>query len=166
MANFLAAKVGGWAARQKLSSTQLTHLQECVLKCPNFSEGSEHTLSGNLIVHGHLGGHLIATGADVRPYTETLFLTRNRTLTRPGVYFIESISASGITLFLDPPQGDDRLGATYVIANYDNTRSLDVATTGTTVGTVVGTNRSAKLVWAYWPSQDGSFYRPVMSAYY
>jgi len=165
MANFLPAKVGGWAARQKLLSTQLTHLQECVLKCPNFSEGSEHTLRGNLVIHGHLGGHLIASGADVRPHTETLILTENRTLTRPGIYFVESISTAGITLFLDPPQGYDRLGATYIIANDDNTRSLDVVTTETTVGTVVGTNRSAKLVWAYWPSQGAAFYRPVMSAY-
>jgi hypothetical protein len=56
MANFTAVKLGGWAFREKLGSTQMSGLQEMLLKCPNMSEGSNHVLVGSLVVDKGVGG--------------------------------------------------------------------------------------------------------------
>lgn len=58
MANHVAAKVGGWAFRDPILSTQITALQEALLKCPNFSEGSEHSPTGDIKINGTGGGIL------------------------------------------------------------------------------------------------------------
>jgi len=50
MGNFTAAKAGGWAFREPLYSPQISHLQEQLLKAPNFTEGSTHSLTGDLTV--------------------------------------------------------------------------------------------------------------------
>lgn len=63
MANHTAVKVGGWAFREKLTATQITGIQERLLKCPNFSEGSTHSLTGDLNINA--GGGSIYVYAPV-----------------------------------------------------------------------------------------------------
>lgn len=52
MANFPPIKVGGWVFREKVTSTQMTAVQEYLLKCPNFSDGSTHNPTNPVVVGG------------------------------------------------------------------------------------------------------------------
>ena len=50
MANHTAVKVGGWVFRDPIEAAEITGIQERLLKCPNFDEGSTHAAGGNIIV--------------------------------------------------------------------------------------------------------------------
>jgi hypothetical protein len=52
MANFTPIKAGGWVFREKVTSTQMTTIQEYLLKCPNFSDGSIHNPTNPIVVGG------------------------------------------------------------------------------------------------------------------
>lgn len=52
MANFTAAKTGGWAFEDPVTHDQISTLQQHILKAPNFSEGSVHDTTGLILVGG------------------------------------------------------------------------------------------------------------------
>jgi hypothetical protein len=122
MANFTAALIGGWVAKAKLFASQLNHLQEQLLKAPNFTDGSTHALMGDLIVadggtatrsidlktSGQLGDgatHIwelagilrVMDGGRIRLACLTLGLTGDVTLSNPSVqlYVVTSCDADG-----------------------------------------------------------------------
>lgn len=50
MSNHTAVKVGGWVFRDPIAPAEITGIQERLLKCPNFDEGSTHAPSGDIIL--------------------------------------------------------------------------------------------------------------------
>lgn len=145
MANFTAARTGGWPTGAKLEPEEISQLQEMLLKCPNFSEGSAHSLTGTLTIGATGAGALVisapTTHSGVTTFTGTtdtqgLELHSSEVYINPGSVTIYSYKrdiwvTSSISIVLT--SGFDAnipIGAEYTIYNYGSTDTVDFKPNG------------------------------------